>query len=114
MAKPLTHSRWIRGLQSGFDRYSQPKGSVSRVSNLVMTRRGAWKTCDGSQLITEFNGALQPFSANFGPITEVYLYQPTGGTIAYFGIVKSIQSPIGAPTGLAAVVGPAVGLTGVH
>ncbi len=114
MSKPLTHSRWIRGLQSGFDRYSQPKGSVSRVSNLVMTRRGAWKTADGSQLITKFNGTLEPFSANFGPITEVFLYQPTGGTIAYYGIVKDISAPIGPPAGLAAVAGAAGALTGVY
>jgi hypothetical protein len=112
--KPITHSRWLRGLQSGFDRYSQPKGSVARVSNLVMTRRGAWKTCDGTQIITEFNNTLQSFSANFGPITEVFLFQPIGGTIAYYGIVKSIQNPIGAPTGLAAAAGAAGALTGVY
>lgn len=107
--KPITHSRWLKGLQSGFDRYSQPKGSIARVSNLLYTRRGALKTCDGTQLITQYNSgggaALQPASANFGPITEVYLYQPIGGTPAYFGIVKDINTHIAAPTGLGAADG---------
>lgn len=114
MSKPITHSRWIRGLQSGFDRYSQPKGSIARVSNLVFTRRGALKTCDGTQLITQFNGAFQPFSSNFGPITEVFLYQPIGGEINYFGLVKDTNTSIGAPSGLAAAAGAAGALTGAY
>lgn len=113
-AKPITHSRWIRGLQAGFDRYSQPKGSVPRISNMVMTRRGALKVCDGSFLITQFNGVFEPQSANFGPITEVFLFQPTGSNAGYFGIVKDVNTHIGHPVGLAASVGAAGVLTGIY
>lgn len=114
MTQPITHSRWLRGLQSGFDRYSQPKGSVSRISNLVFTRRGAFKAADGSLLITTFNGTLQPAANNFGPITAVFLYQPTGAAVSYFGIVKDTSTHIGAPAGLAAAAGAAGALTGVY
>lgn len=110
-AKPITHSRWLRGLQAGFDRYSQPKGSVARVSNLVMTRRGAWKTCDGSQIITQYRGVLQ---AAFGPITEVFLFQPTGSGVGYFGIAKDLNTHIGSPAGFAAVIGASGVLAGVY
>jgi hypothetical protein len=113
-AKPITHSRWLRGLQAGFDRYAQPKGSFARVSNIVLTRRGALKTCDGTQLITLYNATLQPAASNFGPITEVFLFQPTGANAAYFGIVKDVNTHLGAPAGLAAAAGAAGALTGVY
>lgn len=93
MGKALTHSRWIKGLQAGFDRYSQPKGSFARCSNVVLTRRGAIKTCDGTQVITSMLGNFQPPSSNFGPIVEVFLFQPTGGNAGYFGLVKNAQVP---------------------
>jgi hypothetical protein len=96
-ARPLTHSRWLKGLQAGFDRYAQPKGSFARASNLLLTRRGALKACDGTGLITQFNAAFQ---AAFGPITEIFLYQPTGANAGYFGIVKDSFTHIGVPTGL--------------
>lgn len=113
-AKPITHSKWLRGLQAGFDRYSQPKGSVARISNMVLTRRGALKVCDGSQLITQYNGAFQPNSADFGPITEVFLFQPTGGSPSYFGIVKDVNTHLGPPTGLMASGTGSGVLTGVY
>ena len=112
--KPITHSKWLRGLQAGFDRYSQPKGCVSRVSCMVMTRRGAMKVCDGSQLITQYNATLQPPAADFGPITEVFLFQPTGANAGYFGIAKGYTTHLGPPTGLAAVAGASGVLTGVY
>lgn len=112
--KKITHSKWLRGLQAGFDRYAQPKGSFARVSNLVMTRRGALKTCDGTLLITEYNSALQPPDANFGPITEVFLFQPTGANAGYFGIVKDVNTHIGPPSGLGASATSGGILTGVY
>lgn len=111
MAKPILHSRWLRGIQAGFDRYSQPKGSIARASCIVLTRRGALKTCDGTQLITEYNSALQ---SSFGPITEVFLFQPTGADAAYFGIAKDLSTHIGAPSGLGAAAGAAGVLTGTY
>jgi len=110
-AKPITHSRWLKGLQSGFDRYAQPKGSIARVSNLLLTRRGALKTCDGSLLIAQFNGALQ---SAFGPITEVFLFQPVGANAAYFGIVKDLSTHLGTPVSLAASAGASGVLTGTY
>lgn len=103
MSQSVTHSRWLKGLQAGFDRYSLPKGSVSRISNMVYTRRGALKVCDGSLEFAKYNGVFQPISANFGPITEVYLFQPVGSAAAYFGIVKDVNTHLTSPAGVMAV-----------
>jgi len=113
-AKPITHARWLKGIQAGFDRYSLPKGSFSRCSNVVLTRRGAIKTCDGTLLITQYNGAFEPQSANFGPITEVFLFQPTGANAGYYGIVKNVNVHIGAPSGLTVAAGVSGVLTGAY
>jgi hypothetical protein len=87
--KPVTHDRWLKGLQAGFDRMSQPKGSVSRISNLVYTRRGALKTCDGSSIFSALGG-MQPLA--WDPTRarvwrEMVYYQPSSGLrTGYYGI----------------------------
>lgn len=115
--KPITHSRWLRGLQAGFDRFAQPKGSFSRVSNMVYTRRGALKTADGSLILSAFGG-INPISWN--PLTnefwrEIYYYAPSSGVRAgYYGLygdpVTNLSGSLGTPT-LSAV---GTGLTGTY
>lgn len=112
MGQPLTHSKWVRGLQAGFDRFSQPKGSLARISNLLFTKRGALKVCDGTMLISSFNGALQNLAAKFGAILELFLFQPMGASSGYFAIYKDYAANLPAPASLAAVAGAAGVLTG--
>lgn len=109
--KPFTHDRWLKGLQAGFDRMAQPKGSVSRASNIVWTRRGAIKVSDGSELITNSASGLQ---SSFGPITEVFLYQPTGANVGYYGIVKDTSTHLAVPSGVTAAVAGSGLLNGTY
>jgi hypothetical protein len=61
-------------------------------------------------LISAFQGAVQPPSANFGPLTEIFLYEPIGLPNSYYAIAKDFQTHLGAPTGLVAADGGAGGL----
>jgi hypothetical protein len=101
----LSQRSWIKGLSANFDTLSQPKQTVPRVSNYLLTRRGGWATCDGTQLVSALNGVLQAISANIGPITALFLYQPVGGQLNYFLIRKDYNTHLASPTGLAAVDG---------
>jgi hypothetical protein len=110
--KPISHDRWLKGLQAGFDRMSQPKGSVSRISNIVFTRRGALKTTDGSAIFSALGG-MQPLVWN--PLLarvwrEMVYYQPSSGLrTGYYGLYSDPGNQL-APGG--STVG-AVTLTGV-
>ena len=95
-------SKWLKGLVANFGIFSQPPASVQRVSNMVMTQRGALITSDGTQLISSLAGGPQPGTAGIGQITEVFLYEPIGANNAYYAVVKDPSTTIGPPAGLAA------------
>jgi hypothetical protein len=101
----VSQKKWVKGVNAAATRYAQPPGSFPRSSNLLMTKRGGLITCDGTQLISAFNGIIQPLSANFGPITETFLFMPTGLASAYYGIYKDFNSHLGAPSSLVAADG---------
>jgi hypothetical protein len=117
MSKAITHSRWIRGLQAGFDRFSLPKGAVSRISNMVYTRRGALKNCDGSLIFSAFGG-LNPFSWN--PLTskfwrEVFYYAPSSSIrTGYFGLYSDPATPLATSLGTPTLATNGTGLTGTY
>jgi hypothetical protein len=90
---------------------SQPRGSVSRASNIVWTRRGGIKVCDGTAIITNSSLGILNSNSNFGPITEIFLFQPTNGPAAYYGIVKDPGTHLNGPAASSAA-GAAGVLTG--
>src|SRR5882762_7723122 len=106
----VSQKKWIRGVNAAAMAFAQPPGSFPRDSNLIYVKRGSLFTCDGSQMISVYNGVVQPFGNNFGPLTEIFLYEPIGAANAYFAIGKDFNTPLGAPTGLVAVDGGAGGL----
>src|ERR1700739_1246828 len=106
----VSQKKWVRGVNAAAMPFAQPPGSFPRDSNLIYIRRGSLYTCDGSSLISAFNGVVQPFANNFGPITEVFLYEPIGKVNAYYAILKDFSTHLGAPTGFTAVDGGAGGL----
>jgi hypothetical protein len=117
MSKAVTHSRWIRGLQAGFDRFSLPKGAVSRISNMVYTRRGALKNCDGSLIFSAFGG-INPFFWN--PLTskfwrEVFYYSPSSSIrTGYFGLYSDPATPLATSLGTPTLATNGTGLTGTY
>jgi hypothetical protein len=109
-AQKVSQKKWIKGVNAAAMPYAQPQGSFPRVSNLQYIRRGSLYTCDGSKLISAFNGAVQPISTNLGPITELFLYQPLSGPAAYYEIAKDYNTHLGAPVGNAVVADAAAGV----
>jgi len=107
--KKISQRNFTQGVAASAQDFAQPKNSIPRVSNLLLTRRGGLLTCDGSQVITAYQGVIQPISANLGPITETFLYQPTGFPNAYYAIMKDFNTHLGAPVGLVAADGGAAG-----
>ena len=105
---------WTKGVNATAMPFAQPKGSFPRGSNLVYVRRGSLYTCDGSLIISMFNSIIQPVSANLGPITELFLYQPMGAGINYFLITKDYNTHLAVPTGLGVATGAAGVLNGVY
>lgn len=111
MASTVSQKRFLRGLNAGADILSQPQGTIARIMNMIYNIRGALKTCDGSKAFALHGGGFQTID---GPITEIFLYQPTGKNRYYVGIQKSAPSgQLAAPAGLIAADGGAGGgLTG--
>ena len=102
--KPISQKNWKRGLVANTPDQDQPPDSLARISNMLYTRRGGLRTCDGSLIISALNGALAPGT---GPWTELFLFQPNNVSRYYIGIKKDFTTHLGTPTGLAAADGGA-------
>jgi hypothetical protein len=100
--KPITQKNFKRGLVANTPEQAQPPDSLVRVSNLVYTRRGGLRTCDGSQIITALNGSIQTGS---GPFTELFLFQPQNVSRYYIGIKKDYATHLGVPVPVASDAG---------
>jgi hypothetical protein len=57
--KPIPLSPFLKGLIASNQVLAQPKGSIARDSNLIYTERGALVTCDGTEILNWFDGAIQ-------------------------------------------------------
>jgi hypothetical protein len=101
MMKPVTYGPFTKGVDASAGVLSQPKGSFPRGSNLLLTKRGALHTCDGSAGILEFNGIP---TAGRGKLLVLFLYQPIGVANYYLALAQALDLPIGPPQNLTAVV----------
>lgn len=99
MSKPIPQGPFIKGVIASAENLAQPKGSYPRSSNLLLTRRGSLRTCDGSAIIDWFDGFIQ---TNFGNFMGIVLFQPINITNYYLALVKSFDQPLAAPNALAA------------
>src|SRR4029077_19471928 len=100
--KTIPQRKYLKGLIATQPKWEQTPGAVPRLSNLLLTDRGGLSTCDGSLIISLFNGALTMAG---GPWTEIFLFQPANVTRYYIGIKKDPGTHLGAPVGLAVVDG---------
>jgi len=92
-----TNSPYLKGVCASNQPYAQPKGSVPRASNLIFTSRGALDTCDGTQPVHAFNGAIQ---SGRGKAMASYLFAPTGVSRYYLALFKALDIPLGPPKNL--------------
>ena len=106
MMKPVVFGPFIRGIDSSTGVLSQPKGSIPRGSNLLLTKRGAMKSCDGSQIVNAFNGVP---TAGRGKAMCEFFYEPIGVAPYYLRIMKALDQNLGPPKNLAAADGGAGG-----
>lgn len=104
--RSLPQRGFLKGIDASTPKSSQQKATVPRLSNLLLTKRGALITCDGSLIISALNGVISPGT---GPWTEITLFQPVNVNRYYIGIKKDYTSQLANPTGLAATDGGAGG-----
>lgn len=75
--KDSSAGAFIKGVDASTGLLTQPRGSVPRGSNLILTKRGALQTCDGTAITNAYNGAVTP---NWGKILCIQLFAPVGVT----------------------------------
>jgi hypothetical protein len=80
----------IKGIVASNQPLAQPKGSVPRASNVLMTARGALIVADGSGVINQYNGAIQTAD---GKMTCNGLFTPTG-VAPYYLSIKEVPSQL--------------------
>jgi hypothetical protein len=54
--RTISQRDYSKGLVAVTQELAQPRGTVQRISNMLFTRRGGLKTCDGGVLIAEAHG----------------------------------------------------------
>src|ERR1039457_7198280 len=73
------HSPELKGLYANSNRLTQPKGTVPRLCNLYLVRRGEFHTVPGTQWISSWDG-LAPHVATQQPIIFLKWYAPSAGS----------------------------------
>lgn len=91
----ISQSGFIRGLNASVDRVIQPKGSVPRLSNMLLTHRGGLVTCDGSANVFTSSGVSNTFIA-------IGLFQPQGLPTYVTGLGQTTGRTVSLPGGSAA------------
>ena len=69
----------LKGLYANSNRFTIPKGSVPRVSNMYMIRRGAFHTIPGTQWLSTSDGQ-PPHLTDQPPIVDLRWYSPSPGS----------------------------------
>src|SRR5881394_2345669 len=110
MSKVVSQKRWLKGLNATFGQFSETPGILTRLSNLLFSKRGSLRTCDGSLILTSLNGAgpqgPDAVGRNYA-FMELFLFAPAGAQRGYFALIKDPVTHFGAPAGLAVVDGGA-------
>jgi len=104
--KPSTFGPWIKGVDSSTGVLAQPKGSIPRGSNLLLSKRGSLRTCDGSGIVNAYNGVP---TAGRGRSMCDFSFAPTGVASYYLRLMKALDQPLGAPQKLSASLSTASG-----
>src|ERR1700728_511371 len=95
--KPVSFGIFTKGVDASTSVLTQPKGSIPRGSNLLLSKRGSLRTCDGSDIIDAFNGV--PTSGRGRSMCD-FFYQPTGVAGYYLRIMQALDQPLGPPKNL--------------
>src|ERR1700722_3518418 len=97
--KDIPFGPWIKGVDASTGVLTQPKGSIPRGSNVILSKRGSLRTCDGTSIVNAFDG--NPTLGINRAMCE-FFFAPTGVTGYFLRILEASSQPIGAPNNLAA------------
>lgn len=95
--RPVTFGNFVRGVDASAGVLTQPRGTVPRASNLLLTKRGSLHTCDGSGLLHAFSGVP---TAGRGKMMANFLFAPTGVSRYYLAVAKALDILLGTPQNL--------------
>src|ERR1041384_624426 len=97
MLRPVVLGPFLKGVIASTDTLTQPRGSVPRVSNMVMTQRGSLTDCDGSAIVNAYTGA--PVLGR-GRFEDMILFAPIGVAPYYLVLAPDTTKHLGAPRNL--------------
>jgi hypothetical protein len=106
--KPVSFGIFTKGVDASTSVLTQPKGSIPRGSNLLLSKRGSLRTVDGSDIIDAYNGT--PISGRGRAMCE-FFFQPTGVAGYYLRIMQALDQPLGPPQNLTGTLTTGGGLT---
>lgn len=92
--KATTFGPWIKGVDASTGVLTQPRGSVPRGSNLLLSKRGSLRTCDGSLLVNAYNGVA---TAGRGKAMCEFFFAPTGVAGYYLRVMKALDQHLSRP-----------------
>lgn len=69
----------LKGFYANANKFSQPQGTVPRISNYYLVRRGAFHTIPGSKWVSSWDG-LAPHVTNRLPLQYFQWYSPSAGS----------------------------------
>src|ERR1035438_6670841 len=104
--KAIPFGPFIKGIDASVGVLTQPKGSIPRGSNLILTKRGALRTVDGSLLVNAYNGT--PTTGRGRAMCD-FFFSPTGVAGYYLRLMKALDQFLGAPLNLAGALSTATG-----
>jgi hypothetical protein len=105
--RPIKQSQFLKGINASAAYNAQPKGTVPRISNLVLTSRGALRSCDQNMGICTLGGAGPVTGAP--PFLSVQFFQPAQNLRKILALQNTPTGALAAPGGLAASDGGAGG-----
>lgn len=105
--KASSSGAFVRGVDASTSLYLQPRGSVPRASNLLLTKRGSLQTCNGSQIVNAFQGVP---TASRGKAMCEFFFAPIGVAPYYLRIMKALDIPLGSPRNVTSALGSIAGI----
>lgn len=101
--RQVRHSGYIKGVNASVSYPSQPPRTVARVSNFVLTTRGALRSCDQNVGICTLNGAgPAPSADDHGPFLKTQFYQPSSTSRQVLAWWRDFTAGLAPPSGLTA------------
>jgi len=98
--KVIPGKGWLKGINASVAYTTQPKGTLSRVSNLTYSSRGALRAADQNMGICTLN-SVGP-AVNEGPFTAIEYFSPATNSRKILGLQKDVDTQVPAPSGLSA------------